>query len=228
MPPPPVDPSDTGRGPMILGLTWTFAGIAIIAAALRSYVRVKVTKGLGLDDWLMNAAVVSAYTHSFFCREASLSVTYNAIVANIPIHQVCNIISQAFVTVAFTYGFGKHDANLRPDQMINILKWMWLANTPGLIVGILARLSIAVLLIRLFGVHEWLKWFLVVVTGICSILTCVILPCTYLQSDPVSGNWNPKIPAKRWDPIIYISLAYLGQGEFKYTFSPIHHLLMVR
>jgi hypothetical protein len=132
-------------------------------------------------------------------------------------------VSQSFVTVAFHHGFGKHDADLRPDQMINILKWMWLANTPGLIVSVVARLSIAVLLVRLFGVHEWLKWFIIVVTGVCSILTCVILPCTYLQSNPVSGNWNSMIPAKRWDPQIYITLAYFGQGEFTSAGLPPRH-----
>lgn len=89
---------------------------------------------------------------------------------------------------------------------------MWLANTPGLLVGVLARISIAILLIRLFGVHFWLKLFLIIITGLCTVLTIVMLPCTYLQSTPVSGNWNPMIEAKRWNPQIYISLAFFIQG----------------
>jgi hypothetical protein len=69
LPPPPVNPNDMGRGPMIVGLTWTFAGLAILAAALRSYIRVKLSKGLGLDDWLMNGAVVSADANCFYPRD---------------------------------------------------------------------------------------------------------------------------------------------------------------
>ncbi|EFY97822.1 hypothetical protein X797_006445 [Metarhizium robertsii] len=186
--PVPVNPDDQGRGPLVMGLTWTFATVAIIAGVLRFYVRTKLAIGLCLDDWLMFAAIA------------------------------CNIVSQSFVTIAYHHGLGKHDASLRPDQVINVLKWMWLANTPGLIVSILARISIAVLLVRLFGgVHKWLKWFVIVVTGLCTILTVIILPCTYLQSTPVSGNWDPFIPAEHWNPKIYISLAYFCQALWTFT-----------
>ncbi|KID94232.1 integral membrane protein, partial [Metarhizium majus ARSEF 297] len=186
--PVPVNPDDQGRGPLVMGLTWTFAGVAIIAGVLRFYVRTKLAIGLALDDWLMFAAIA------------------------------CNIVSQSFVTIAYHHGLGKHDASLRPDQVVNVLKWMWLANTPGLIVSILARISIAVLLVRLFGgVHKWLKWFVIVVTGLCTILTVIILPCTYLQSTPVSGNWDPFTPAEHWNPKIYISLAYFCQALWTFT-----------
>lgn len=128
-------------------------------------------------------------------------------------HQVLNLVSQAFVTKGYHHGLGKHDVDLAPPQMIAVLKWMWLANTPGLLVSITARLSIAVLLVHLFGIaHPWLKWFIIVVTVICTILTVTILPCTYLQTTPVSGNWNPFLPAKRWNSDIYINLAFTCQG----------------
>lgn len=64
--PPPVNPDDLGRGPLIVGLTWTFASLAVIAVVLRFYVRIKLTSGPALDDWLMGVALVSAstkYTH---------------------------------------------------------------------------------------------------------------------------------------------------------------------
>jgi len=161
---------------------------------LRFYIRTKLMTGLALDDWLMCAAVA------------------------------CNIVSQSFVTVGYHYGLGKHDASLTPIQMINVLKWMWLANTPGLLVSILARISIAILLIRLFGaVHAWLKWFLLAVTGMCTILTLIILPCTYLQSTPISGNWNPTVPAKHWNPKIYIDIAFFSQALW--TFSDLTFVL---
>ncbi|KAK8108238.1 uncharacterized protein PG998_010251 [Apiospora kogelbergensis] len=160
----PVDPSDLGRGPLIMGLTWTFASLAIIATGLRVYVRKTVGNGISWDDWLMCVAV-----------------------------------------------------------MMSVLKWMWLANTPGLLVSITARVSIAVLLIRLFGIHRWLKWYLIIFTSLCTILTIVIITCTYLQSTPVSGNWNPTEPAKKWDPIIYISLGYLAQSLW--TFSDLTFVL---
>ncbi|KAI0173704.1 integral membrane protein [Hypoxylon sp. FL1284] len=191
--PAPVNPGDLGRGSMIMGLTWTFAGIAIIAVSMRFYLRCRLSSGPALEDWLMGAALA------------------------------CDIVSQTFVTLGYHYGLGKHDAALTPNEMINILKWMWLANTPGLLVSILARISIAILLVRLFGIHTWLKWFIIVVTAICTILTVVILPCTYLQSTPVSGNWDPSTPAKHWDPRIYIDIAFFSQAMW--TFSDLTFVL---
>ncbi|EZF49847.1 hypothetical protein H103_06563 [Trichophyton rubrum CBS 288.86] len=177
-----------GRGPLIMGLTWSFAVLATITVGLRFYIRVELNNRPSLDDWLIAVALIF------------------------------NFVSQSFVSVGFTYGLGKHDANLQPNQLINILKWMWLANTPGLLVAITARLSIAMLLVRLFGkVHKWLKWFLVVVSGLCTILTAIIIPCTFLQTTPVSGNWNPFQPSKRWNPMIYISLAFLTQSLWTFT-----------
>lgn len=60
--PVPVNPDDQGRGPLVMGLTWTFASVAIIAGVLRFYVRTKLAIGLCLDDWLMFAAIVRAST----------------------------------------------------------------------------------------------------------------------------------------------------------------------
>lgn len=55
-----VDYNDLGRGPLIMGLTWTFAGLAILAVMLRFYVRTKLGNGIILEDWLMLAAMVSS------------------------------------------------------------------------------------------------------------------------------------------------------------------------
>ncbi|KAI1505308.1 hypothetical protein F5X99DRAFT_405207 [Biscogniauxia marginata] len=86
----------------------------------------------------------------------------------------------SFATIGYHYGLGKHDASLAFTEMVNVLKWMWLSNTPGLLVSIFARVSIAILLIRLWG-----SMF------------------DSSGSTPVSGNWDPKI---------YISTAFVGQG----------------
>lgn len=121
--------------------------------------------------------------------------------------------------MSYHYGMGKHDASLTPPQMVNVLKWMWLANTPGLLVSITARVSIAILLVRLFGVYTWLKWFVIATTAICSVMTLIILPCTYLQSTPVSGNWdifNPNVT--HWNPKIYIDIAFTTQGTYLPTY----------
>ena len=57
--PPPVSPDDPGIGPLMIGIMWTFTCLAMIAIALRLYVRIFIVKKLGLDDWFMMIAGVS-------------------------------------------------------------------------------------------------------------------------------------------------------------------------
>lgn len=56
--PDPVNPNDLGRGPVVMGVTWTFNALALIVVATRFWIRIAVTKVLGVEDWLMLAAVV--------------------------------------------------------------------------------------------------------------------------------------------------------------------------
>ena len=56
--PPPVDPGDPGRGPLIMGFGWTFTILAIIAVGFRFYLRRRFGSGSGWDDWLMFIALV--------------------------------------------------------------------------------------------------------------------------------------------------------------------------
>lgn len=46
------------RGPELLAVDIVFVCLAIIANALRCYVRIKMVKAFGLDDWLMSLATV--------------------------------------------------------------------------------------------------------------------------------------------------------------------------
>lgn len=56
--PPPIHPEDLGRGPLVMGVTWSFSGLALIAVGVRFWVRIAVTKQLKIEDWLMLLAVV--------------------------------------------------------------------------------------------------------------------------------------------------------------------------
>ncbi|KAM4056181.1 integral membrane protein [Hirsutella rhossiliensis] len=192
--PPPEHPEDPGRGPMILGTTWTLTFLCIVFISARLLVRVKVIRAVSADDWFMLAA-------------GMLQVTF-----------------QACVTRAYLWGFGKHDKDLTFDpQIINILKWVWISTTPAILVSILARISAAILLIRIFGNKKWLKWFLVVFTTLQSIVAGLVIIFVWAQVSPVEGLWNPLLPARRWNPSIQQNTAYLGQSLF--TFSDLTYVL---
>lgn len=46
------------RGPQLIGVNVLFLTLAVIATTLRCYVRIKMVKAFGLDDWLMVGAAV--------------------------------------------------------------------------------------------------------------------------------------------------------------------------
>ncbi|KAF4633296.1 hypothetical protein G7Y89_g4834 [Cudoniella acicularis] len=193
--PAPVFPDDPGRGPMIIGLTWAFTGLAVITVALRLYVRKTITRISGLDDWIMLVAVI------------------------------LQVLNQSLVTISFHYGLGKHDMSLeQPDQMVAVLKWNWIASLPGMLVSILARISIAILLVRLFGIHLWFKWFMIIFTTVQSVVCTLIIPFTWVQDSPVQGLWNIYDPnVKHWDPRVVLYMEYFGQSM--YTFSDLTYVL---
>lgn len=118
-------------------------------------------------------------------------------------------------TVSYHYGMGKHDQDLeQPTQFVNVLKWMWLASGPGMVISIIARISIAILLVRLFGVHTWFKWFTIGLTALQTIVCVMIIPFTYCQVQPVEGLWNVyRTDLMKWDPLIMQYFMYVGQCE---------------
>ena len=205
--PPPIDQGNLGRGPMIMGLTWTFTALAAIAATIRLIVRQKVHKHCGLDDWIMFLAAVRSY----------LSVRWH----NPDEFQVLQVVAEALIAVSYHYGMGKHDHSLTADQMVQVLKWNWISSLPGMIVSIIARISIAILLVRLFGVRVWFKRFMICTTTLQSLLCTAIIFCTWLQSTPVTGLWDIyDTKARHWDYRIVLYMEFLGQCESSRLYIP--------
>lgn len=56
------------RGPQLIGVNVLFLTLAVIATTLRCYVRIKMVKAFGLDDWLMVGAAVCLPIHPQLLR----------------------------------------------------------------------------------------------------------------------------------------------------------------
>ncbi|KAK5992085.1 hypothetical protein PT974_05483 [Cladobotryum mycophilum] len=183
--PPPDNPNDLGRGPLILGLTWALTSLCIVLIGARFFVRIKILRALSSDDWFILAA------------------------------GIFQIAFQACITEAYNWGLGKRDKNLTFDpQLVNILKWNWISTTLAILVSILTRISAVILLVRIFGTKVWLKWFLIVFTTLQSIVASLVIIFVWVQVSPVEGLWNPLLPARRWDTRVQQYSAYFGQSLF--------------
>ncbi|KAI2464677.1 hypothetical protein F4781DRAFT_58038 [Annulohypoxylon bovei var. microspora] len=184
--PPPINPNDPGRGPLVIGVTWTFTGLAIITTLLRLYVRKHIGPRLATDDWLMVIAMIF------------------------------QLVAQIFVSLAFKHGMGKHVYDLyTSDQVVTMSMWEWFSVPPGVVSGIFGRISICILLIRLFGVRVWFRYYAIALTA-CGVITSTITGiCLYASRQPVQSLWNPYIPnPKQWEPTIVPDMMFLGQSFY--------------
>ncbi|KJZ71731.1 hypothetical protein HIM_08873 [Hirsutella minnesotensis 3608] len=194
--PPPVDPDNLGRGPLIMGLTWTFTALAMVTVALRFHVRSRLRRSsFAWDDWLMLAAMIF------------------------------QVVGQCLLTVSYHYGLGKQQRNLHlPDEMVTMLKWCWIGIGPGQATSALARISITISLVFLFGVHKWFKWFLIILTTLQTVIGVAMIPITYTQVIPIDGLWNVfRLDVQHRDPRIFIYGGYVGQCLF--TFCDLTYVL---
>jgi hypothetical protein len=126
------------------------------------------------------------------------------------------LVDMGFLSKSSSWGLGKHDRDMTPEQLINAGKWAWLYMIPGCFVAVLARISGGVFLIRLFGIHEWLKRYLIVFTVLQAIGGMLVLLTNFLAITPIEALWNPTIPDKRarYSPQVASITAYTTQSLF--------------
>jgi len=92
--------------------------------------------------------------------------------------------------------------------------WEWFSVPPGLVSGIFGRVSICILLIRLFGgVHKWFKYYALILTGCGVIMSILICISIYASRNPIESLWDPFIPSTGWKPNVVQNMMYLGQGK---------------
>ncbi|RYP46672.1 hypothetical protein DL768_007160 [Monosporascus sp. mg162] len=175
--------NDPGLGPTVMGLTWTFTSMAVIVVAFRFRVRRKVVRLVTADDWIMLIALI------------------------------CQLVYQACATVSYSYGLGRHVGDLSQDQFLTIMKWSWITFTPGTAVSVIARISIAILLVKLFGTKPWLKWFLIVFTVIQTMIGIAMIVTVWTQCRPVEAIWNRALAptAKCLNPDIQLYISVTTQ-----------------
>ncbi|KAM7188989.1 hypothetical protein V8F33_010323 [Rhypophila sp. PSN 637] len=188
------DPQDSG--PAILGTTWALTICCILIVGLRFYLRCKLHAGLTASDWTMLGALL------------------------------LQLASQGCITEAYQWGLGAHDEYLLPQTMlyppdsipwVQMLKWVYLSTIPGVLSSIVARISVAMLLITIFGTKRWLKYFLIVFTSLVAVLGSLSIIFSMLQSNPIEGLWNPFVPARRWDPRVPHYMVYVGGSVYAFT-----------
>ncbi|KAI1803414.1 hypothetical protein F4811DRAFT_524681 [Daldinia bambusicola] len=190
----PVDRDNLGRGPLVMAITWIFLIIALIFVVTRLAVRRYQRVPWKWDDYLITAAVT------------------------------IQLAIQALITSSYTYGLGKHDHSLYPEEMTTILRDSWVSVPPGIVVSLLSRASIAIMLSRIFKPYKWFTYYLISFTALTWVAAIVQIPISFLQVKPVEALWDfAVVPERRWDTRIWLYTAYFTQSCF--TVSDLTYVL---
>lgn len=124
------------------------------------------------------------------------------------------------MTIAYRWGLGSELENLWDYETTQILMWNLIGLVFAAIVAIIARVSIAIFLVRLFGSRKWFKWYIIIFTVLQSVTASATVIVYLLQTNPIQAAWNRTMAASRWDPTYAATLWMTGQCR---CFLCIHH-----
>ncbi|KAL0932154.1 uncharacterized protein CTRU02_213106 [Colletotrichum truncatum] len=153
------------RGPELLGVNIFFVTTAIIATALRCYVRAFLVKAFGRDDWLMVLAL------AFFTAYSSFSIA--------GVH----------------YGTGRHFKDLTVENIQSAMQCWWYCYLFYALSMITSKMSIAYFLLRIATTkaHQWVIYtamFFTVLSGVVFFFVTLFqcMPVNYFWNKHIPGS----------------------------------------
>ncbi|KAI8965446.1 hypothetical protein F5Y11DRAFT_344606 [Daldinia sp. FL1419] len=170
-------------GPALLAVAWLVASISILVVALRFYVRIGITRRFGVDDGLIILTLL------------------------------CLVGNAGFLTVAVSWGLGKHNDALTSDiERVHSIKWMYICEFFAIFGPLFGRISFALLLSSIIPPSRPTRIFLWALIGIHTVTDVATIIICLAQCQPFSGYWDKSIVSYCWPVTIQQSMAYI-QGS---------------
>ncbi|KAJ5133983.1 hypothetical protein N7526_005348 [Penicillium atrosanguineum] len=187
---------DESRAPLVQGVMWTMAVVALVIVMMRLYVRVAMRHVFGWDDFIIIIAICCLVAYAAVCHVAS------------------------------TIGLGRHLAFVEenPENLINVALLCDIGESLAIMACTLGKTSFAVTLLRIV-VQRWmiaLLWFVIVTMNVINILAALFV---FLQCKDPRHLWNPAIPSKCWPDSVFTDFslfvgAYSGAQDFVLALLP--------
>ncbi|KAM7212514.1 hypothetical protein V8F06_012095 [Rhypophila decipiens] len=155
---------DVNKGPIVLAITYVTTSIALLAVAMRMFVRIKVVKSVGWDDYAILLASAMA------------------------------ILVLAWEIMSVNHGNGRHAYYLSEYDKVQASKWSRLTVPPNLTACTLARVSFCLFLMRIVNrqrIYTIFLWSVVFITSVTTLATVINL---LASCKPIDKLWNPKHP----------------------------------
>ncbi|KAK7960703.1 hypothetical protein PG988_011917 [Apiospora saccharicola] len=160
----PPPPPDVNRGPEILAVTGTLVGIALCVVLLRLWVRLRMVRQLGWDDFFVAAAMALLFAEMII------------------------IVPEAH------YGAGRHWQYIQPPGHIPVGLHLNFATQPMCLVALtLTKVSVGVFLLRLAPNKNY-RAFIHFIIGFTVLSSTAGFLTVFFQCRPLSFNWDNTTP----------------------------------
>lgn len=120
----------------------------------------------------------------------------------------------ATLSRAVYYGLGSHQNNLSIPNAEKALELYWIYQPLQVTATTIARVSVAIFIIRLFPTKLVMKRFLIILTAINAIVGIVGFTLIFTQCTPSRKLWVTNMPGHCSSPDIQKDVALLKAGEY--------------
>ncbi|KAF1834932.1 hypothetical protein BDW02DRAFT_317965 [Decorospora gaudefroyi] len=188
------------HGPVLLAQTVPVFTVAALVVFLRCYIRARVVKSFGKDDWTMVAAIV------------------------------CATICCTCYSIQVSLGVGKYAAvaKANPEGYRNLLKARQI-HMIAVVAGIsLVKISVSFFLLRLATKKAYV-WFLYGLIGFLALFTLACMGTLIFQCIPVAAAWDLRLrppPMGTGDARCFSNLTFVQLGLFNGVVNIVTDLLL--
>lgn len=176
------------KGPKILSVLWVLTALTTVMVVARIYIRLRMLKSFGVDDYLIVASMVMGLAY-------------------------CGV-----TTAAVFVGFGKHAAalslpNLELAIMLNTISFLF-----GILSFTIPKLAVTAMLNRILNPGRLQKTFLWFLTGTLAVVSGICIIMLFTMCNPPKALWEIHLilegEAKCMNVWILINYAIFTGGAF--------------
>ncbi|PYI15457.1 hypothetical protein BO99DRAFT_468061 [Aspergillus violaceofuscus CBS 115571] len=165
-----VEYASQTKGPKILGVFWAFFSVSAVTVSARLYIRSRMLKNVGLDDYIIAVAILilAGYT--------------------------------TLTTAVVALGYGKHTTVIVElggmDRLEQVLLLSYINFALGIMSFATPKLAIAALLNRILNPGRFHQVFLWVLTGMVFVTSSICIIVLFTMCDPPQALWKTQLLAQ--------------------------------
>lgn len=148
------------KGPKILAVLWTLTGLTAVMVAARMFIRLRMLKSFGIDDYLIAISMV-------------LSLAY------------CGV-----TTAGVSVGYGKHAQALTQENfemavLLNTISFLF-----GILSFTIPKLAVTAMITRILNPGLKQKIWLWLLVGTAAAVSCICIIILFTMCDPPEALWH--------------------------------------